>query len=302
MKLVDGGELRALVSMEAAIEAVERAFRERDDETPPRQHVRFGDGELLFMPSWSPRAAGVKLVTVNPANQDAGLPLIAGTYVLFDRASLQPVAAIDAAVLTEIRTAAVSAVATKALASPDASRLVIFGAGAQARGHLEAMTSVRPIAVVTVCAPSRSSADAIVELASGHGIEAKVGVPADVRDADIVCTCTTSTTPVFAGADLGPAAHVNAVGSYRKEARELDSEVVRRAAVVAVEDRAAMAEPGDLAQPLEQGELDPARVVALEEVLDRSKPGPEVTVFKSVGRAFEDLAVAEIVLDSVTGA
>ena len=112
--------------MEVAIDALEEAFKRDDSETPPRQHISFGRGELLFMPSWSPRAAGVKLVTVNPSNAERGLPLINGSYLLFDRDSLQPVAVIDAAALTAIRTAAVSAVATRALAHPDSERLVIF--------------------------------------------------------------------------------------------------------------------------------------------------------------------------------
>ena len=255
------------------------------------------------MPAWSPRAAGVKLVTVNPANPEQGLALINGVYVLFERESLQPIAIVDAAALTEIRTGAVSGVATRCLSRPDSSRLVIFGAGAQARGHLEAMCAVRPIEHVTISTPSRERGRGLFELGESLGVEVELGEPKAVAGADIVCTCTTSPTPVFTGADLDPGAHVNAVGSYKKAARELDSETVGRAVVVAVERLDVAMESGDIAAPTEEGILDLASVVDLASVLDRPKPAaPEITVFKSVGRAFEDLAVAELLLDSVRGA
>lgn len=298
MRVIDGEQLRHLVPMSRAIDAVEAAFRSSDDETPPRSHIPIGDAELLFMPSWNPRSAGVKLVTVTPTNPARGLPLINGSYLLFDRDTLQPSAVIDASALTAIRTAAVSGAATRALAAPGASRLVIFGAGVQAHSHLEAMTEVRPISDVAVVARSEDRARALVDRAEALGLaRVEVAAPDSVSAADIVCTCTSSPVPVFDGTDLNAGAHVNAVGSYRKETRELDAETVRRAAVVVVEALEAMAESGDLAGPLAAGDVAPASVVELRDVLDRTKPSDaEITVFKSVGRAFEDLAVAEAAL------
>lgn len=297
MRVIGADELRRLVPMERAVDAIEAAFRSGDSETPPRRHLPFGDGDLLFMPSWSPRAAGVKLVSINPGNPARGLPLINGSYLLFDRDTLQPTAVIDAAALTGLRTAAVSGVATRALARSDASRLVIFGAGAQARSHLEAMATVRPIAEVAVVSRSEAPALALVEHARGLGISAAVGEPKSVARADIVCTCTSSPEPVFPGAELDPGAHVNAVGSYQRHAREIDSDCVRRAGLIAVETPDAIREAGDLAVPIDAGELDPGAVMALADVLDRDKAdGDEITLFKSVGRAFEDLAVAEAAL------
>jgi ornithine cyclodeaminase len=118
-----------------------------------------------------------------------------------------------------------------------------------------------------------------------------------VSTADIVCTCTTSAAPVFDGAELSAAAHVNAVGSYRTDARELDTETFRRATLICVETLEVMGESGDLATPLADGALDPADVVDLRAALGRTKPSePEITVFKSVGQAFEDLAIAEAAL------
>lgn len=298
MRFIEGSELRALVPMPAAIDALEAAFRNHDHDTPPRAHVGFGDGELLFMPSSNPRVAGVKLVTVNPSNSERDLPLINGSYVMFDGATLQPIAVIDAAALTAIRTAGVSAVATRALAREDASRLVIFGAGAQAHAHLEAMTAVRPISELVVCSPSGSSS--LVEAARAKGLSARAGSPEDVAAADIVCTCTTSSVPVFSGADLAPAAHVNAIGSYKKNAREVDSETVRRAGTIVVETAEVMGESGDLSVPLAEGVIDPADVSALAAILDgKQEAGSGITLFKSVGQAFEDLAVAEAALGAL---
>lgn len=298
MRVIEAAELRRLVPVDRAIEAVERAFRGDDSQTPPRQHIPIGDADLLFMPSWSPRAAGVKLVTVDPGNPGRGLPLVNGSYLLFDRETLQPRAVIDAAALTAIRTAAVSGVATRALAHPDSERLVIFGAGAQAHAHLESMCAVRDIAQVSVVSRSEQKARALVERARTLVDVAHLGDPMNaVAEAHVVCTCTTSPTPVFDGRMLNQGAHVNAVGSYKPDAREIDAAVVRRAALVVVETREVMGGSGDLAVPLRDGDLDAAAVVPLREVLDRSKPrDDEITLFKSVGQAFEDLAVAEAAL------
>lgn len=301
MRFIDGDELRRLVPMTDAIEAVERAFRSGDAQTPPRRHVPFGDGELLFMPSSSPRGAGVKLVTINPGNADRGLPLIGGTYVVFDQQTLQPAAVIDAAALTAIRTAAVSAVATRALSHPDSEHLVIFGAGTQAHAHLEAMMAVRPIAEIGVVSRSEERARALVEKAFSLGLVGGIDDPVNsVGEADIICTCTTSPAPVFEGRYVNAGTHINAVGSYKKEARELDSDAVARAALVVVEAVDAIPESGDLAIPIEEGKLDPDSVRSLADVLDGPQQSERgITLFKSVGRAFEDLAVAEAALEAL---
>ncbi|HYP24089.1 MAG TPA: ornithine cyclodeaminase family protein [Actinomycetota bacterium] len=270
---VDAAELRRLVPMEAAIDALERMFTASDVEVPQRQHLPVGPGELLLMPAWGPEGVGVKLVTVNPSNPAAGRALLNGVYVLFAADSLEPVLMIDGAAVTALRTPAVSALATKHLAPPEARRLLVFGDGAQGRGHVEAMRAVREIESVTV-------------------VTRVQGDPGDVARADVVCTCTTSATPLFDGSLLRPGTHVNAVGAYKPAARELDDATIRRAAVY-VEDRdAALAEAGDVVQPIESGALDPASIRDLRELIAEGRPDADVTVFKSVGLASEDLAVA----------
>lgn len=274
---VDVAELRRLVPMEAAVDALERMFAAGAVEVPRRQHLAVGPGELLVMPAWGPDGAGVKLVTVNPDNPAAGKALINGVYVLFSADSLEPVLMLDGAAVTALRTPAVSALATKHLASPDARRLVVFGDGTQGRGHVEAMRAVREIESVTVVTRSQ-------------------GNPKDVAHADIVCTCTTSSTPLFDGSLLQPGTHVNAVGAYKPHARELDDATIGRAAVF-VEDRdAALAEAGDLVQPIESGLLDPGSIRDLRDLLTNGPADADVTVFKSVGLASEDLAIAAAAL------
>lgn len=292
---VDEAELRRLVPMSAAVDALERAFATDDVDVPQRSHLPVGKGELLVMPAWGPEGLGVKLVTVNPSNPAAGRALVNGVYVLFSAESLEPVLMVDGAAVTALRTPAVSALATRHLAPAGARRLVVFGTGTQARGHVEAMRAVREIDCVVVV--GRSGTAALVEAVRADGVDARAGTPEDVASADLVCTCTTSSTPLFDGTLLPRGAHVNAVGAYKPHARELDDATIRRAAVF-VEDRdAALAEAGDVVQPIESGALERASIRALRDLLrDGAPSGADVTVFKSVGLASEDLAVATAAL------
>lgn len=293
-RFVDGAELARVLPMEQAIDELEAAFSGELPEAPPRSHLDVGGGDLLVMPSWSPQSAGTKLVTVAPDNPGRGLPLIHGIYVLFDKPALRPVALFDAAALTALRTAAVSGVATRHLARIEATKLVIFGAGTQARAHLDAMSSARSIAEVTIVSRSDERARALAERAEGAGLEAAVGSPDAVRDADVVCTCTTSNSPLFDGELLRPGAHVNAIGSYKRSARELDDEAIRNAIIVVDVDLAAT-ESGDIAEPISAGVIAADEVLLLADVVKGASGRPsatDVTVFKSVGAAFEDLVVA----------
>jgi ornithine cyclodeaminase len=297
VELLDAAELRRRLPMRAAIDALERAFRDRDPAGGPlRSHLETPAGTLLLMPATGPAGVGVKLVTVTPGNAERGEPLIGAVYVLFDATTQQPRAVLDGAALTALRTAAVSGLATRFLARSDATRLVLFGAGVQARSHLDAMVTERPVARVTIVSRSQSRATALAEHAVARGLEADLGSPDAVRDADIVCTCTTSERPLFDGRWLPDGVHVNAVGSYRPDARELDTEAVRRAALVVEERGAALAEAGELALAIAEGAIGPGHVRAdLHQLTNgaavRSSPR-DVTAFKSVGLAFEDLAVA----------
>jgi len=294
LPLIDAARLGGLLTPAGAVAALEKAFARDTSTLPERQHVDVGGGDLLLMPAWSSGAAGVKLITVTPDNPSRGLPLIHGLYVLFDKPALRPVALIDAAPLTALRTAAVSALATKHLARPDSGRLVIFGAGVQGRAHLAAMHDLIELESVRVVSRTHTEAETLAAEATSWGLEAAVGTPPDVAGADLVCTCTTAAEPLFDGDLLQPGTHVNAVGSYRPEARELDDRAIERAIVV-VDTFTALRETGDLVLPLRSGVLRREDVRALSEVLDGSgrRAAEDITIFKSVGAAFEDLAVAE---------
>ena len=303
MRVLDGDELRRVLPMGAAIDALESGFRSQDPSAQPlRSHLATTAGSLLLMPAFGDAGVGVKLVTLTPDNTQRMLPYIGGLYVLFDATTQTPEAVVDGAALTALRTAAVSGVATRHLANPDAERLVIFGAGVQARSHLEAMVAVRPIRHVTVVSRTLELARALVDDARDRGIGADVGDMSDVADADVVCTCTTSDEPLFDGSRLAAGAHVNAIGSYQPASRELDTTAMLRARVVVETREAALAEAGELAIPIGQGTFGPEHVVAdLAEVvggaLVRITPS-DVTVFKSVGLAFEDLIVARAAVDA----
>lgn len=248
------------------------------------------------MPAAGSRAAGVKLVTINPGNRERRLPLIGGIYVLFDGETLAPIMTIDGAALTALRTAAVSALVTSRLANPDAQRLVIFGAGVQARAHLETMRAVRAIEEVVFVDGDDARAAALIAEAHRGGLAARAGRPEDVREADIVCTCTTSPSPVFPGALLPAGVHVNAIGAYRRDARELDDDTIGRARIVVEDEQLASTEAGDLVMPLRTGVIDRSAIVAdlpaLVAGIQARRSPEEITVFKSVGMAWEDLAVA----------
>ncbi|HZD16903.1 MAG TPA: ornithine cyclodeaminase, partial [Actinomycetota bacterium] len=197
--------------------------------------------------------------------------------------------------------AAVSGLATRHLARSDARRLVLYGAGVQARSHVTAMRAVRPIDELVVVSRGRPRADGLIAWATSLGIDARLGEPGAEREADLVCTCTTSGTPVVRGALLPPGVHVNAVGAYTPDTRELDAEAVRRARVVVETREVALAEAGDLLIPMDEGVIDRHHILAdLSELVGGAhvRTSPEdVTVFESVGTAFEDLVVARAAVD-----
>jgi ornithine cyclodeaminase/alanine dehydrogenase-like protein (mu-crystallin family) len=291
VRVLDAAALRAALPWPRAIAALEAAFRDEDPgATPPRSHLAVPGGELLLMPAHGAAGVGVKLVTLAPGNPANGLPFIHGAYVLFSADGLVPEALLDGAELTAIRTAAVSALATDRLARRDARSLVVFGAGTQARVHVEAMRAVRPIESVAIVGRDPARARALAD-----ELDAEVAGPEAVAGADIVCTCTTSAEPLFDGARLAPGTHVNAIGAYRPDLRELDDAAMRRATVVVETRTAALAEAGDV---IGAG-LDPDALIELGDVVRGAAGRPEpdaITVFKSVGLALEDLAVARAAL------
>lgn len=298
--VLDEEGLRARLSMSGAIDALEDGFAREDVTAPDRLHLAAPNGDLLVMPATGPHGAGVKLVTVTPDNAPRDLPLVHGLYVLFDAATGALRALVDGAALTGLRTAAVSGLVTRHCARPDATRLVVVGAGTQARAHVEAMRAVRAIEHVTVASRSSGPAHALVAAIRASGVAADVGGPDAVRGAHLVCTCTTSDDPVVAGADLPPGVHVNAIGAYRPSSREVDTATVVASRVVVEERGPALAEGGDLAIPVAEGAFDPADIVAdLAELVTGTTVrhhDDDRTLFTGVGLSREDLLVVTAAL------
>jgi ornithine cyclodeaminase/alanine dehydrogenase-like protein (mu-crystallin family) len=300
---VDGETIRRVLSVQDAVAALAVGFQKRSGADPIRTSVPWAAGELLVMPSEHGQFAGVKLLTVAPDAPNRTAPRIQGLYVLFDANSLTPLAVLEAEALTTLRTSAVSALVTSVLAAPEASRLVLFGTGPQARAHANAINAVRPIrSIVVVGRDIDRARDLAGDLAVELNVDAAVGSQSDVADADIVCTCTTSSTPVFEGRLLQDTAHVNAIGSHYPGAREVDDDVVRRSLVVVEDGEAARREAGDLIIPWRSGAVDDS-VFALDIAKLLNEPparGSRPTLFKSVGLGVEDLIVAREIVKHVT--
>ena len=303
LRLIGADELRARLPMVGAIDALETAFRTLDPGTGPlRTSLETPAGSLLVMPAFGEAGVGVKLVTLTSSNPRRGLPYIQAGYVLFDTVTQSPEAVLDGTALTALRTAAVSGLATRHLAREDATRLVVFGAGVQARAHLDAMSAVRPVTELVVVSRSAGPAGSLVQAGLERGLAARAGSPESVAEADLICTCTTSGEPLFDGSLLASGVHVNAVGSHRPDARELDTETVRRGRVVVETREVALAEAGELAIPIAEGAIGRAHVVADLAATVRGagvrRSTDDLTVFKSVGMAFEDLIVARAIVDA----
>jgi ornithine cyclodeaminase/alanine dehydrogenase-like protein (mu-crystallin family) len=303
LRVIGAEELRARLPMAAAVDALEDAFRSQDPSAGPlRTHVETPHGSLLLMPAVGRSGVGVKLVSITPGNPARDLPLIHASYVLFDADTQAPEALLDGSALTALRTAAVSGLATRFLSGQAARSLVLFGAGVQARAHLEAMCAVRTVTDLAVVSRSRGAAEALAEEGRRLGLTARRGEPEAVREADLVCTCTTAEEPLFDGSWLSDGVHVNAVGSYRPETRELDTETVRRARVVVETREVALEEAGELLIPIREGAIEAGHIAAdLAETVrgaEVRRSPDEVTLFKSVGMAFEDLVVARAVVDA----
>jgi ornithine cyclodeaminase len=288
----------------AAITAALRAFDPADD--PARISSPLANGELLLMPSQSPAAAGIKVITVAPANPGRGLPRIQGLYVLFDATTLAPVAVLDGAALTTLRTPAVSAAFVASVAERLGAdvRLVVFGGGPQGLGHvaaLEAMAGVHlsHVALVvpdpsSVVLPEGLTTAPITLLASDDP-----GLTAELSIADVVVCATTSRTPVFDSRALRAGAVVIAVGSHEPDARELDGPCLGAATVVVEDVATALREAGDVVKAIQEGHLTPERLVTLRQLLtgEHHVDPSRAVVLKTTGMAWQDLAVAQAVVD-----
>lgn len=266
---------------------------------PVRLTAEFGDtGLLRAMPAWleDGPALGMKSITNFPGHR----PPILATMLLFDAETGRLLALMDGVHLTNVRTAAASAVATQALARPESSRLGLVGAGVQAVGHLEAMAQVLPLEQVSVTARSRESAERFVVEQAPRYPQLELCATARLGAADVVCTVSSARVPVVTSLD--PGTHLNAVGSHAPAIREIAGEVMRDARVVVDSREATLTECGDCLLPIEAGLFGPEHVSdELGEVLAGTKPGrsspDEITIYQSCGIAVQDVAAAQLVYD-----
>jgi ornithine cyclodeaminase/alanine dehydrogenase-like protein (mu-crystallin family) len=302
-------DVHRLLDPRALIPAIEEAFRSRFPSTlmPTRTQMKVGDGVFLIMPCYDRvgRGLGMKLVKFNE-NPTVAADRIQATYILLDVESGCSKLVIPANYLTDARTAATSAVATRFLAREDARVLGVFGTGREARAHLHILRHVRPFerALVTGRDPGRTR-----EFAQQmeHELEMKVESVYSrtcAAESDVLCTCTTSKTPLFDGNMVRKGTHINAVGSFQPTTRELDDVCVRRSRIVVDTYDGALAEAGDLLIPLKAGILKREHLLAdLHELTARQRSvrtsQAEVTLFKSVGNALEDLVAAELLEETI---
>ena len=320
MLILTEKHLREVLSMREVIEAVESGFRalaQGEVVAPERLRMDIAEsgGLLLEMPACArlsrpgdtsedqPKrgAIGTKIVSVFERNAESDLDVVQAVYLLLNHATGAPLALMEGRFITGIRTAATSAVATKHMASPGPKQLAIFGAGVQARFHVEAMMEVTQVVRIMIASRTRQRAMALADHA-----RARYGVPCEVvsadeaaAQADLICTCTSAAAPLFDGALLKPGTHINAVGAFTPSTRELDTETVKRARVIIDAASAAGREAGEILIPLSEGAIDAAHIrgtladVVCGKVSGRESQD-EITVFRSCGLAIEDLVTAQL--------
>jgi alanine dehydrogenase len=337
IRILSAADVRAAVDMPAAIGVMRTAFAALASgraNVPVRLGLTTEHGVTLFMPAHlsAPDMAGAKVVSVNPGNAASGLPVIQAVVLAIDPVTGRIRALMDGTWLTALRTGAVGGLAADLLARRDAGTVALFGAGVQARTQLEAVRCVRDIGEVRIVSVSGSSADELVaEIADtvtapeAAGADRATGMADSVRatgtadtprivarrvddpneaiaGADIVIAATSSRTPVFDGTKIEPGTHVTGVGSFTPEMREVDTALVQRARVIVDQREAIMDEAGDIVGPIADGDVDASIIVGeIGEVVlgtvEGRRSAEEVTFFKSVGNAVQDVAVAGFVLE-----
>ena len=309
---VGGADVRRALPMSDCIEAVNRAMHALSNggaDVPLRTVMQLPGGRNFFgvMPGYlqDPRGLGAKIITIFPDNAKLGLASHVGLVLLFDTQTGFPLAVMDAAQITAIRTAAASAVATRALARSDASHLAILGTGEQAVTHLESISKVRSLRTVRVWGRSIEKTERFAqEHSSRLSLKIEVSETAEqaVKGADIICTVTASHEPVLNGAWLARGAHVNLVGSSRLNSREADDDVVAGSRFFVDSRTSARAEAGELKHAIDAGLVSDNHVLGeIGDVLSGKVVGRtgdhDITVYKSLGVAVQDLAAAHVIYD-----
>ena len=301
--IINQGAIQELITLAETIEIVDQAMRElsRGQVVAPERTVMVVNPatRLGLMPGAMLTRFGVKVVSLSSDAFRFGLPSHQGLMLLFDSVTGRPLAALDCHALTRLRTAAASAVATRALARPDAKALAIIGPGDLAGPHLDAISVIRPIERCRVWGRSKAKAEAFA--AARSNIEVVHDIEQVVKGADIICTLTSSSEPLLKGDWLEPGQHLNLVGSSLRSSREVDDETVRRSYYIADSREHALSQAGELLHAIEQRVVDQSHVKGeIGEVLLGDMPGrsakDQITIYKSLGHAAQDLALAHALL------
>lgn len=310
LKIFKAAELTAAISMEEAITAVKDAFAQLSSKmaiSPVRTSLSLKEsGEVaLLMPAFLKKtgALGAKMVTVFPQNQSQNLPSVQALVLLFDSSCGAPLAILEGTELTRFRTGAATGCATQILARPQAKTVALFGAGGQAFFQIMGVCSARPIERILIFDLLPAKVDLLIELLQqtpwAQGIELiKATSPEQaVQESEIIVTATTSSTPVFSGKNLKAGTHINAIGSFKPEMQEIDEETISRSKIFVDFREACWQEAGDLIIPWQKGLIKKDDIQAeIGEVILGIKPGrlsaQEITFFKSVGNAVQDVSVA----------
>ncbi len=310
IRLLSGNDIRLCLTMQEAIEAVRGAFIQLSQgqaDVPPRVHLDIPEqnGVELFMPAYlaATGQVGLKIVSIFNGNAEMGLPTIHALVTVFDAATGRPLAIMDGEYLSALRTGAASGLATSLLARPDARIAAIFGAGRQGRAQLEAMAAVRDLELVYVFDLNPDKAhEFAIEMSQKLSFGVHVARSShDLQESDIICTATTSRHPVFNDSNIKSGVHINGIGSYKPFMQEIPAETVLRSRVVVDQREGSLAEAGDLIIPLKNKLITEEHIYAeIGEIAAGIKQGrqafDEITLFKSVGNAVQDLAVANLVL------
>jgi len=309
MLVLSEKQVQGLIDLEELIGALEEAhiqYSTGKAVMPVRLVVPLAqiDGRITSMPAYlnTDRALGMKVVTYFQKNPAHGLPAILATIMLFSADNGRIIAIMDGGYITAIRTACISAVATKVLANRETPVLGILGAGVQAKAHILALRRVRDFQRIKIYSPSGISASRLKNELANEGMEIEVAATAEetVRTADVIVTVTTAKEPIIDARWLKPGAHINAVGSHRPDLREIDGPTLAHSRVVVDSRQAMMAECGDILLAIAENAISETDIHAeIGEILAGSKPGrqnpEEVTLYKSVGIAVQDVATANLV-------
>ena len=317
MLILTADEVRKVLPMHEAIEAMKKAYASLSDGTAvvplrTRLPIPGSDALSLFMPAFvnsqDGNALAIKVVSLFPTNPARGLAYIQAAVLVFDAETGQAIALLEGSSLTAIRTGAASGAAIDLLARPDSKVVAVFGAGAQGRTQLEAACTARKIETAFICDADKEKTKAFAEeMKSKNGMPKDIKVASNAKEAienaDIICTATTSTQPVFEDKNVRVGTHISAVGSYTPEMQEVPAETLQRARIFVDSRTASLEEAGDLIQPMHAGLFDEAHIygelgeLILGKISGRQSQ-EEITYFKSVGIAVQDAMAAQVALNN----